>query len=115
MADRRVTCVKKLAVVFPNRHAGITHLGGENWLLPRGEVVKAIDSGADSFYTLEDDKRAEIRVRRGIANHPDFVQTNADERWTNNLLALPDCGASKTEENTGDEKITRLSSEGKAR
>jgi hypothetical protein len=115
MADRRVTCVKKLAVEFPNRHAGITHLGGENWLLPRSEVVKAIDSGADSFYTLEDGKRAEIRVRSGIPPYPDFVQTDADGRWTNNLLALPICAASKIEEDKGDEKITRLSSEGKAR
>jgi hypothetical protein len=98
MADRRVTCVKRLVVEIPDKHAGITHLGGENWLLSRGEVIKAINSGTDSFYTLEDGKRAEIRVRSGIPPYPDFVQTDADGRWTNNLLALPDCAASQSED-----------------
>jgi hypothetical protein len=94
MAERQVTCAKRLVMRFPNEHAGITHLGGEGWLLSRSEVIAAIDSGKHSFHTLEDGERAEVRVRSGIANHPDFVQTEADGRWTNNVLALPDCAAS---------------------
>lgn len=96
MADLQVTCITRLMVDVPHPHAGITHLGGENWLLSRAEVIRAIRAGTDSFYTLVDGKRADVRVRSGYLNHPDFVQTEADGRWTNNLLALTSCEARGT-------------------
>lgn len=92
VADLRVTCIKKMDVVIPIVHAGITHLGGENWLLSRADVIKAINSGTYTFHTLVDGKRAEVQVRSGVVNHLDFVQTKADGQWTDNLLALPQCG-----------------------
>lgn len=71
MVDLQVTCIKRLMVHVQNGHAGITHLGGENWLLTRGKVNKAINAGTDTFYTFVDGKRAEVRVRSGFLNyHP---------------------------------------------
>jgi Protein of unknown function (DUF3892) len=96
MADRQVTCVERVTVRGLDEHGGITHLGGDGWHLTRGEVIAAIESREHSFYTLEDGKRAEVRVRRsGIAPYPNFVRTQADEHWTNNLLELPHCAASR--------------------
>lgn len=95
MADLQVTCIKRLIVDVPNAHAGITHLGGENWLLSRREVIDAINAGTDTFYTLVDGNRAVVRVRSGYLNHPEFVQTEADGQWTNNLLELTSCGSAE--------------------
>jgi hypothetical protein len=46
-----------------------------------------------TFYTLVDGKRTEVRVRGDFLNFPEFVQTEADGQWSNNLLALTLCGA----------------------
>jgi len=66
-------------------------LGGEGWRMSRGQVVQAISAGRATFYTYVDSKRAEVRVRKGSMFFSDYVQTQADGQWANNLLALSNC------------------------
>lgn len=90
MADVRVSCINKIPRINP--HEGITHLGGtggSGWKWTRQQVVQSINAGTNSFYTLENGKRAEIAVING-ANGP-YLRTHADGNWTDNLLALPEC------------------------
>lgn len=87
MADVRVTCINKQP--RQNPYEGITHLGGPAWKLTRQQVITAIRSGTDTFYTLVNGVRADIAVVDGPTGP--YVQTHADGRWTNNLLALPEC------------------------
>lgn len=90
MADVRVECINKQP--RESTHEGITHLGGTaggGWRWTRQQVVDSIRAGTNTFYTLEDGRRANI----GIVDGPrgPYLMTYADGRWTNNLLALPEC------------------------
>ncbi len=91
MADVQVMCVNK-----PNRystHEAITHLGGTaegGWRMAVTSVINTIRSGTNTFYTLVNGKRANIRIVRGTSGR-EHVQTEADGRLTNNLLELPEC------------------------
>jgi hypothetical protein len=87
MADVRVTCINKQP--RDDTHEGITHLGGSNWKWTRQEVVDSINAKTNTFYTLVNEKRADVGVRQGA--HGQYVQTHADGYWNNNLLALPEC------------------------
>lgn len=84
---RRVTCVDKGKHEHP--HEGITHLGGSGWRETRQEVIRQIDAGEYEFYTFEQGTKAmvKVRTREGV----EYVQTQADGKWTDNLLALPSC------------------------
>jgi hypothetical protein len=83
--QRRVTCVDK----GKDHHEGITHLGGSGWRETRDEVVRQIEDGTYEYYTNEGGNRADVKVRSrdGVK----FVQTQADGKWTDNLLALNGC------------------------
>jgi uncharacterized protein DUF3892 len=86
-AEREVTCVKKHPQ--QDRHKGITHLGGKGWQMTRWQVTAAINSGGETFYTRVGGKRASVRVtddRDGA-----YLRTVADDEWTDDLLALPEC------------------------
>jgi hypothetical protein len=87
MADAQVTCVSKTG----SDHSSITHLGGPSgWRWTKEAVIASIEAGTNTFFTRgSDGKRAEVRV---VNATPRYVQTVADGQWTNNLLALPDCG-----------------------
>jgi hypothetical protein len=88
MADVQVTCINK-----PDRNRtvdAITYLGGPSWKWTRMQVVQSIEAKTNSFYTSVNGKRADIGMRVS-ANGNKYVQTYADGRWTNNLLALPEC------------------------
>jgi len=84
-----VTCVRKHPQ--PNRHKGITHLGGKGWGMTRWQVTAAINSGGEIFYTQVGGKRAVLQV----VNDPDaaYVRAVADDQWTDDLLSLPECPA----------------------
>ena len=86
MADVRVRCTTKR-----NRgnHESISHLGGTTWRWTRQQVVNSILNRSNTFYTEEGGKRAYLLVRKGLFGS--YVQTYADGRWSNNLLALPEC------------------------
>jgi hypothetical protein len=75
-----------------NDHPSITHLGGPGWRWTKAEVVASINAGTNTFYTFVEGKRADLHVVKG---NPPYVQTAADGKWTNNLLALPACTAAE--------------------
>lgn len=95
MADYRIDCINK-----PDRnstHEHITHVGGPSpdgngrWKASVPEVVAAIESKTHRFYTMEGGKMAWVGVRTGPTGRK-YLQTFADGVWTNNLLALKECG-----------------------
>lgn len=87
MADVLVTCVDRGE--NGSTEEGITHLGGPGWRWTRAQVIDSIEARTNTFYTFVEGKRADIGVRQGPNGK--YVQTNADGRWTNNLLALNAC------------------------
>lgn len=48
--DRQVTCINKQPRNDP--YEGITHLGGAGWKATREQVIRAIETKTDTFYTL---------------------------------------------------------------
>jgi hypothetical protein len=87
MADVQITCINKQP--RNNPYEGITHVGNSQGRWPRDQVVDWIRSGAHTFFTSVNGKRADIGVVDG-PNGP-YLQTYADDAWNNNLLALPEC------------------------
>jgi hypothetical protein len=87
MADARVTCINKVPRDDP--HEGITHLGGPAWRWPREQVIRSIQEGSNTFYTLVNGVRANVEVVQG-PNGP-YLRTRTDSVLTNNLLDLPEC------------------------
>lgn len=87
MADVQVACINKQPRNDP--HEGITHLGGAGWKWPRSEVIRSIESGTNTFYTMVNGKRADV----GVVDGPNgkYVRTYADGYYNDNLLALPEC------------------------
>jgi len=87
MTDVRVKCINKANRL--SSHESITHLGGESWRWTSQQVISSIEDKTNSFYTMENNKRADI----GVVNGPNgkYLRTHADGRWTDNLLALPEC------------------------
>lgn len=87
MADVQVTCINKLP--RNDTHEGITHLGGKEWKWTRAQVIQSIQDKSNTFYTLVNGKRADVRVIDG--SNGKYVRTYADGIWTDNLLALAEC------------------------
>jgi len=91
MADVRVSCINKQP--RNSTHEGITHLGNTSattpWKWPRSDVIKSIENGTNTFYTLVDGNRGDIGVVDGP--HGKYVRTYADGKWNDNLLSLPEC------------------------
>ena len=85
MATKRIKYVTKTG----KTHETITRVGSDTWKETKAEAIKAIEGGTHSYYTDEGGKRAEVKVvdskERGK-----YLQTYADGKWSNNLLALPD-------------------------
>lgn len=88
MADVRIRYVSKNS----NNHEGIEEVGNTSWRWFVDQVISSIEQGTNTFYTHEDGTRAEVAVRDG--KYKKHLQTHADGKWTNNLLALPDFPAS---------------------
>jgi hypothetical protein len=88
MADVQVTCINKQPRSDP--HEGITHLGGNGWRWTRQEVITSIENKTNTFYTLAaGGRRCNVGVVTGANGK--YVRTYADNVWTDNLLALPEC------------------------
>jgi len=87
MADAQVTCINKLP--RNDTHEGITHLGGSTWKWTRLQVITSIEQGTNTFYTMVNNKRANV----GVVDGPNgkYVRTHADGYYNDNLLALPEC------------------------
>ena len=87
MADAQVTCINKQP--RNDTHEGITHLGGSTWKWTRQQVITSIEQGTNTFYTMVNNKRANV----GVVDGPNgkYVRTHADGYYNDNLLALPEC------------------------
>jgi hypothetical protein len=87
MADLQITCINK--VNRDSSHEGITHLGANNLRWTRSEVIAFIEKGTHTFYTMVNNKRANVRVVDG--SYGKYLRTYADDDYNDNLLALPEC------------------------
>lgn len=87
MVEREVTCASK----HPQRdaHKGVTHLGGKGWQMTRWQMIAAIGSGGETFYTDIAGQRARVYVVSDLGDP--YVQAAIGDRWTDDLLALPEC------------------------
>jgi hypothetical protein len=91
MADAQVTCINKQP--RNDTHEGITHLGGPEWWWTRQAVIDSIRRKDNTFYTLVNGRRADVGIVNGP--HGPYLRTHADGQWNDNLLALPECVASR--------------------
>lgn len=69
-------------------HAGITHLGGDGWLLPVDDVLVSLTFG-NTFYVLVDGDRLPIDVY--VEGGRPQVRARRGDTWTDALLHLPNC------------------------
>ena len=93
MANCHVTCITKPNVNSPHEH--ITHVGNPAWTMKRltvEDVIQRINSRTDTFYVADQfGNRAMIGVVNPGAGRRPFIRTDADGKWTDNLLALDQC------------------------
>lgn len=84
----QVTCINKRD--RNSTHEGITHVGGAGWKWTRAQAIRAIKyDKTHQLYTNVGGKIAWVGVNGSPPN--EYLQTHADGRWNNNLLALPEC------------------------
>jgi hypothetical protein len=88
VARVQITCINK-----PDRdssHESISHLGNSQGKWTKEQVIAWIDSNEYRFYTEDRLGMVWIGVVREAGKQP-YLRTHADGRWTDNLLALPEC------------------------
>ena len=84
MADLQITCKQESEV-------GITHVGVQNnGIQSISKVIAWIDRG-NTFYTLENNKRAVVYKKQHSESKRWFLTTNPDDMNENNLGFLPAC------------------------
>lgn len=69
-------------------HEHISHLGNNTAMWTRAQIVAWIQSGEYGFYTNDGRQTAYVHVRKNSSG-TQYVQTYADNVYTDNLLALP--------------------------
>jgi hypothetical protein len=93
MAKHHVTCINKPE--HHSRHEHITHIGNsaEKWRITREDAIKRIDSGTDSFYTIDKTtgKECQILVVREQHGKDPYLRSHADGKPNDNLLEQEDC------------------------
>jgi len=88
----QVTCITKKDRTSAHEH--ITHIGNilGKWKLTRESAIQRIEGKTEAFYTLDNNaKKIYIGVVRGDGQKAPYLRTYADGKWTDNLLALPEC------------------------
>ncbi len=95
MSDYEVNAINK-----PHRqssHEHITHIGNNSagWRMTREAAIATIEAGQNTFHTVDrtTGKKVPIEVVREAGKVP-FLRTKADGKWSDNLLALPECNVS---------------------
>ena len=68
-------------------HEHISHLGDTTRMWTRTQIVEWVESGAYGFYTNDGYRKAYVHVRTSSSGTK-YVQTYADNTYTDNLLAL---------------------------
>jgi hypothetical protein len=91
--DLRIDCINKTDRYNP--HERITHAGGQypgqtsRWKFTQAEVIRYIESGQHTFYTLVNGVRANVIVATHNGNK--YIKTVNDGLQPDNLLSLPEC------------------------
>jgi hypothetical protein len=89
MGRYQVTCVNKRGGHY-NAHERIEYIGQQSsWKLSEDSAIGRIESGQDSFFTMVNNREAEVVV--ATHNGRKYLKTNAYGYAPNNLLALPEC------------------------
>jgi hypothetical protein len=86
MPRHQVTCI---TLSGGKTHEHITHIGFSNnvrWSKQQG--VDFLGISGNSIYVADRQGSVEIGVVKGT---PPYLRTHADGRYTDNLLALPQC------------------------
>lgn len=89
MSSHRITHIRK-----PDRnssHEHITHVAYDGYVHPREEVIHLINSKMHSFYVQEGGEHSWVGVVRPEYPRLPYLRTYADNKWTDNLLSLPQC------------------------
>lgn len=60
--------------------------------MTREDAIRRIDAGTERYYTIDRQtgNRVYIGVVKPVGRHP-YLQTHADGKWNDNLLAQPEC------------------------
>ncbi|PIZ76303.1 DUF3892 domain-containing protein [Candidatus Peregrinibacteria bacterium CG_4_10_14_0_2_um_filter_38_24] len=97
MTQVRITCINKDRGNHYNPHEAVSHYG---WLNPqtnesgkadRASMVVWLETQGNSAYVMDRiGNKAYCGVRKS-ANGNKFLQTYADQTYTDNLLNLPEC------------------------
>jgi hypothetical protein len=93
----RITCINKSGGFHSDPHHAITDLGwvadgtGQQGKSSRQQVYDWLKSQGGEAYVLDRLGNKAYVFPREHANGTQFVQTAADQVWTDNLLALPEC------------------------
>lgn len=95
MAEVRITCINKDGGNHSNPHEGITKYGwlnstGKTDRSDRAQMVSWIEDGNRAYVQDNFGNKAYCNVRKSI-NGNKFLQTVADDTYTDNLLSLPEC------------------------
>jgi hypothetical protein len=93
----RITCINKSGGYHADPHHAISHVGwmedgtgrvGKNTRLEMYDWIK--NQKGVAYVVDSRNNRAQVGTRDN-ANGTKFLQTYADQVWTDNLLALPEC------------------------
>jgi hypothetical protein len=87
MTDVQVTRINRQP--GSRAHEGITHLAGDSWRWTCRQVVDSIEAGSNTFFVLENGRRADVSITTG--SNGACLRTRVDGHWTDGLLALPEC------------------------
>ncbi len=90
MASYQVTCVTKKDRL--SKHEHITHVGlNSQYYVTREQAIHYIEVEKHHLYTRDVyGNVATVGVVREAGKAP-YLRTYADKKWTDNLLALPEC------------------------
>ena len=92
----RITCINKDSGNHDNPHEAISHYGwinestkeqGKN---DRQSMVDWVKKGNKAYVRDSDGNTAYCEVRKS-SRGTEFLQTYADDKYTDNLLSLPEC------------------------
>jgi Protein of unknown function (DUF3892) len=93
----RITCIRKAGGDHYDPHIAISNLGwvndgtGENGSSTREQLYDWLRNHNGVAYVLDRWGNKAFVYPRENASGTRFVQTYADNVWTDNLLALPEC------------------------
>ena len=93
----RITCINKSGGYHADPHHAISHLGwvgdgtGKTGKNTRVEIYNWIKDQNGTAYVLDSRGNKALVGTREHSNGTKYLQTYADQVWTDNLLALPEC------------------------